>query len=154
MSEEIPLKPMGKEDIRKLELALILGTLFREDVIEKIRSATDRVTWLDSLVVAAGALARERAGYDVSRIAEELGRSEHTIRNHLAKKTEAGELVADTYERIRSSGGRLELPMISLAPRELQELRKRVEELEKQNKELLEKLSRVKSSLEQILREL
>jgi predicted transcriptional regulator len=25
MSEEVPLKPVGKEDIRKLELALLLG---------------------------------------------------------------------------------------------------------------------------------
>ncbi|MEM5870260.1 MAG: transcriptional regulator, partial [Candidatus Aenigmatarchaeota archaeon] len=71
--DEIPLKPAGKEEIRKLELSLILGTLFRPDVLESIRMASDKVTWLDSLIVAAGALARERAGMTTSKIAEELG---------------------------------------------------------------------------------
>ncbi|MEM3692282.1 MAG: transcriptional regulator, partial [Candidatus Korarchaeum sp.] len=98
MSEEIPLKPVGKEDVRKLELALLLGTLLRPDVLEKVRSSEDRLTWLDSLVVAAGALARERAGYSASKIADELGRTEATIRNHLTGKTEAGKLVRETYD--------------------------------------------------------
>ena len=55
----------------------------------------------DSLAVAAGALAREKAGIPVSRIAEELGRSEATIRNHLGGRTEAGRLVWETYEMLR-----------------------------------------------------
>ncbi len=50
---EILLKPITKEDIRKLELALILGTLFRPEVLQQIKDAEDKVTWLDSLVVAA-----------------------------------------------------------------------------------------------------
>jgi probable regulatory domain-containing protein len=148
MSEEIPLKPMGKEDIRKLELALILGTLFRGDVLEKIRSATDRLTWLDSLFVAAGALARDRAGYPVSKIAEELGRSEHTIRNHLSEKTEAGKLVAETYNLIKERGRLPELVFMS------KEEISRVEELEKQVKELKEKLERVRTRLQELLKEL
>ncbi|MGC8679463.1 MAG: transcriptional regulator, partial [Fervidicoccaceae archaeon] len=110
MSETIPLKPLGKEDIRRLELALILGTLLREDVLEKIRNAEDRLTWLDSLIVAAGALARERANYTIEKISEELGRSESTVRNHLTGKTEAGKLVKETYENIKTKGGILELP--------------------------------------------
>jgi len=55
---EVPLKPLGKEDTRKLELALIFGTLMRQDVLEKIRNAEDKITWLDSLIIASGALAR------------------------------------------------------------------------------------------------
>ena len=100
---EIPLKPIGKENIRKLELALILGTLFRSDVLESIKIAEDKVTWLDSLIIAAGALARERGGLSISKIAEELGRTETTIRNHLAGKTEAGKIIRETYEKLLKS---------------------------------------------------
>ena len=152
MSEEIPLKPITKEDIRKLELALILGTITRPDVIEKIRKAEDKLTWLDSLVVAAGALAREKAGYTVDVIAEELGRSEATIRHHLAGKTEAGRLVRETYEMLVKAGGKLEIPVVEAA--QMQELRKRVEELEQRVKELESKISKVRESLQKILEEL
>ncbi|MGC9107497.1 MAG: transcriptional regulator [Infirmifilum sp.] len=146
MSSEIPLKPLGKDEIRKLELSLILGTLLRPDVIDSVRSAEDKITWLDSLVVAAGALARERAGYSIVRIAEELGRTESTIRNHLTVKTEAGRLVKETYDKLLQSGGKLELDIFSTkAEEELGALRKRVEELEK-------KLETVKKALEEILK--
>ena len=57
MSEEIPLKPLGRQDIHKLETALVIATLLRKDVLEKIRESTERLTWIDSLAVAAGALA-------------------------------------------------------------------------------------------------
>jgi len=140
---EVPLKPLGKEDIRKLELSLILGTLLRPDVMEAIRKAEDKLTWLDSLIVAAGALARERAGYALGKIAEELGRTEATIRNHLTGKTEAGRLVKETYENIVKAGGRLELEMLP-GSKEVEELRAKVSELE-------EKLRRVKETLSSLL---
>ena len=79
MSEvEVPLRPMGREDIQKLEAVLLIGTVSREDVIEKMRNGNpqDRITWIDSLAVAAGALAREKAGMTTTRIADELGRGE------------------------------------------------------------------------------
>jgi len=143
---EIPLKPVGKEDVRRLELSLILGTLLRPEVIDAIRNAEDKLTWLDSLVVAAGALARERAGYSIVKIAEELGRTEATIRNHLAAKTEAGRLVKETYEKLLQSGGRLDIPILGTASQsQVEELRKRVEELER-------KLENVRKALEEILR--
>ncbi len=148
---EIPLKPMGKEDIRKLELALILGTLFRPDVIESVRIAEDKVTWLDSLIIAASALARERGGISISKIAEELGRTETTIRNHLSGKTEAGKIVRETYDKLLKSGKiEVQLPITF----QQEDLRKRIEELEKQNKELNEKLVKIKRSLESLLKEL
>jgi probable regulatory domain-containing protein len=156
---EVPLKPLGKEDIRKLELALILTTLTRPDVIEKIRSAEDKLTWLDSLVIAAAALARDKAGYPVSVIAEELGRSEITIRNHLAGKTEAGKLVLESYEILRSTGGTLSIPIATSS--EIESLRKRIAELESIIKEkdktikiLNEKLAKVKHYLSETLKEL
>lgn len=148
---EVPLKPIGKEDIRKLELALILGTLFRHDVLESVKTAEDKVTWLDSLIVAAGALARERGGISISRIAEELGRTETTIRNHLSGKTEAGKIVRETYEKLLKSG-KLELQLPITFQQE--DLRKRIEELERQNNELNAKLVKIKSTIEQLLKEI
>ncbi len=152
MAEEVPLKPITKSDIRKLELALILGTLFRPDVLEKVRNAEDKVTWLDSLIVAASALAREKAGIPISVIAEELGRSETTIRNHLSGKTEAGRLVRETYEMLVKSGGKLELQLpIAVAT---EDVRKRIEELEKQVNELKQKLEKARSLVQELAKEL
>ncbi len=172
---EVPLKPVGKEDVRRLELALIFGTLFRPDVVERIKAADDRLTWLDSLVVAAGALARERAGYPVWKIAEEVGRTEATVRNHLQGKTEAGRLVRETYEMLVKTGGKLEIKMpAELAPeetkvpeevqkikeeldalrKEKEEVEKRVRELEDEKRKLEEKLKEVKERLEQVKEEL
>jgi len=154
----IPLKPLGKEDIRKLELALIFGTLFRPDVIEKIRDSHDRLTWLDSLVVAAGALARERAGYSVTRIAEELGRTESTIRSHLQAKTEAGKLVRETYKMLVSSKGEFvfeptaELASLGIkAPREIQRLEEELETLREAHRELEERHARLREAVEKAI---
>uniref|UniRef100_A0A7C3SP31 Transcriptional regulator n=1 Tax=Thermofilum pendens TaxID=2269 RepID=A0A7C3SP31_THEPE len=144
---EIPLKPMGKEDIRKLELALILGTLLRPDVLEAIRTAEDKLTWLDSLIVAAGALARERAGYSLGKIAEELGRTEATIRNHLTGKTEAGRLVRGTYDNLVKSGGKLEVGFQLAESEEVERLRAKVSELEEKLKKTKEVLSSLLQSL-------
>jgi len=134
---EIPLKPMGKEDIRKLELSLILGTLFKPEVLESIRNASDKITWLDSLIVAAGALARDRAGIPVTKIAEELGRTEQTIRNHLTEKTEAGKLVKATYESF-VKGEKLDIFVST----------------DTKVRELEEKLKKVKERLEEIIKEI
>lgn len=156
---EVPLKPIGKDDIRRLELALLLTTLMRTDVVEKIKSAEDKLTWLDSLIVAAATLARDRAGYPVSIIANELSRSEATIRNHLLGKTEAGRLVLESYELLKSSGGRIPIGLYPLV--EIEQLKKRIEELEKMVKEkeetlkvLNEKFNKVKQRLSEILKEL
>ncbi|MCE4616985.1 MAG: hypothetical protein F7C32_00125 [Desulfurococcales archaeon] len=153
----VPLKPLGKEDIRKLELALIFGTLFRPDVIEKIKDSHDRLTWLDSLVVAAGALARERAGYTASRIAEELGRTEATIRNHLQGKTEAGKLVKETYQMLVSAKGEFtfeptgELASLGIkAPQEIQKMEEEIEKLKKANKELEERYTKLEESYREL----
>jgi len=101
---EIPLKPTTREEISKLESSLLVGTLLKEDILQKIRESADKLTWIDSLAVAAGALAREKAGMPVTQIAEELGRTEQTIRNHLHEKTEAGKLVRETYEYFVKGG--------------------------------------------------
>ncbi len=136
---EIPLNPVSREDIHRLEAALMVATLLREDVLEKIRESTERLTWIDSLAVAAGALARYKAGMSISEIAEDLGRSEATIRRHLQGKTEAGRLVRETYERFLKEGVRVDLPRV-LAEREAVDAR-----------ELEEKLRRVKNLLEEAL---
>ena len=51
---EVSLKPLDREEIQQLEAVLLVGTVSRHDVIEKMRTADprDRVTWIDSLAVA------------------------------------------------------------------------------------------------------
>ncbi|RLF15930.1 MAG: transcriptional regulator [Thermoprotei archaeon] len=141
MGEEIPLRPLGREDIHKLETALLIGTLLRPDVLKEIKESEERITWIDSLAVAAGALAREKAGMPISRIAEDLGRTESTIRNHLAGKTKAGKLVRETYERIVREGFKLEIPELGVR---YEELNKKIEEYEKKIKQLEESIESLK----------
>jgi len=161
---EIPLKPLGRRDIHRLETYLLIGTLLRSDVVERIRSAEDRLTWIDSLAVAAGALARQKSGMSISRIAEELGRSEGTIRNHLNRKTEAGKLVWETYEMLAkgqidpiaaviSTAGDIRKfkEELDKAVKERDELKEKVSVLEKQVSELRDKLNKVKARLQEIL---
>lgn len=156
MSEaEVPLKPIGREDIQKLEAILLLGTVSRQDVIEKMRSADpkDRITWIDSLAVAAGALAREKAGVTVSQIADELGRAEQTIRLHLTGKTEAGKLVRETYEMLLRGEKVLSLMLKRPEAPSREELEKLKLELEKERREkaeLQEKLAKLQSKVESL----
>ena len=163
MSEiEVPLRPMGREDIQKLEAVLLIGTVSRSDVIEKMRSADprDRITWIDSLAVAAGALAREKAGMTVPRIADELGRGEQTIRSHLTGKTEAGKLVRETYEMLVK--GEKVLPFLvkeaETAPapptEEIEKLKTELEEERKAKAELQSKLEQLQNKLDNAVRSL
>lgn len=139
MSEEVPLKPLGRQDIHKLETALVIATLLRKDVLEKIRESAERLTWIDSLAVAAGALARSKAGMMVSEIADDLGRSEATIRRHLQKKTEAAKLIFETYERFAKEGVKVEVPLPGAE--ETEGLKKKLEEARELAKKLVEILS-------------
>ena len=138
----IPVKPTSAKEVRELEIALIIGTLFRPDVMKTVLDPKEFTTWIDSLAVAAGALAREKAGYPVSRIAEELGRTEATIRRHLAGETKAGKLVRETYEMLVRGKLKLAIPA-EVAPRE--ELEKVKAELERTRGEL----EKVKAELEE-----
>ncbi|MEM0216530.1 MAG: transcriptional regulator [Candidatus Bathyarchaeia archaeon] len=156
MSEiEVPLKPIGREDIQKLEAVLLLGTVSRQDVIEKMRCADpkDRITWIDSLAVAAGALAREKAGMTVTKIADELGRGEQTIRSHLTGKTEAGRLVRETYEMLLR--GEKVLPFLvkeAEAPskEEVDKLKQELEKERREKSELQEKLNKLQEKIDNV----
>ncbi len=141
----VPLRPTSKREIQELEMALIIGTLYRPEVIELIKDPMERATWVDSLAVAAAALARYKAGYSIREIAEELGRSETMIRAHLHGKTKAGKLVLETYEKLARGELKLVVPFkgVHLTVEEYEELKsakKRVEELEKKIKELEERV--------------
>ncbi len=103
---DIPFQPMDKEEIHRLETVLLVATLFRPEVLRKIHEEKF-LTWIDSLAVAAAALARQKAGYTIEEIAEELGRTEATIRRHLHGDTKAGKLVLETYEMLKD--GRLKI---------------------------------------------
>jgi len=156
---EVPLRPMGREDIQKLEAVLLIGTVSREDVIEKMRNGNpqDRITWIDSLAVAAGALAREKAGMTTTRIADELGRGEQTIRAHLTGKTEAGRLIRETYEMLIK--GERVLPFITreketATTEEIEKLRQELETERKEKTELEIKLHQMQKKLEDAMKTL
>ncbi len=151
MSEEIPLKPISRKDIHRLETALIIATLLRPDVIEKVKNAEERLTWIDALAIAAGALARERAGIPVSQIADELGRTEATIRKHLSEKSEAGKLVKETFNRFAREGVRIELPT-ELVGGDIEDLKRKLVEKDEEIKALKEKLAKIKQTLEELLK--
>jgi probable regulatory domain-containing protein len=157
---EVPLKPLGREDIQKLEAVLLLGTVSRKDVIEKMRSADpkDRITWIDSLAVAAGALAREKAGMSTPRIADELGRGEQTVRAHLTGKTEAGKLVRETYEMLLK-GEKVLAFMVKetetpQSKEEIERLKVEIEKERREKAELQEKINKMQSKLENAVKAL
>lgn len=147
-------KPLGKKEIRMLETALIIGTLLRPEIITLIRDPVERTTWLDSLATAAGALARNKAGHSVSEIAEELGRSEETIRAHLNKKTKAGRLVSETYEKLVKGELRLITPVIRVPQAEVEELIKSLENEVKEKAKKIEELTRELSEKEELVQRL
>jgi len=134
---EVPLTPVGREAIRKLEAALLVGALFRPEVMEALRDPVERLTWIDSLAAAAAALARQKAGMPVRQIADEVGLSEAAIRRHLEGKTRAGELILKVYEQFSREGVKVQLPI----------------EVEKA-RELEEKLAKAKSAMEEIANKL
>ncbi|RLG83488.1 MAG: transcriptional regulator [Thermoprotei archaeon] len=147
----IPLVPTSKKDIQKLETALIIATLYSPEVIELIRDPIERATWVDSLAVAAAALARQKAGYPISRIAEEVGRSETMIRAHLSGKTKAGKLVLQTYEKLLRGGLKIRLPFTGIGvPVSAPEFEEKIKKLEAEKKSLEERIK----SLEEELRKL
>ncbi|MCE4599306.1 MAG: transcriptional regulator [Desulfurococcales archaeon] len=137
----VPLRPIGAKEVRELELALVIATMLRSDIFQEILEPREFTTWLDSLAVAAGALAREKAGYPISKIAEELGRTESTIRNHLQGKTKAGKLVIETYEMLKR--GKIKIALLTQSMEEVEELRVKVKELESKLREVKETLSQL-----------
>jgi len=144
--KSIPLNPLGKNDIKKLETFLIIGTLYRPEILELIKDPNERSTWIDSLAIAAAAYARYKAGMPISLIADELGRSEETIRNHISGKTKAGSLIIETYEKIKS--GQLNLILsFNSSNKELDELKNQVKNL----KEEIEKLKGERDELKNII---
>ncbi len=143
----VPLRPLSRKEVQQLEMALIVGTLYRPEVLELIRDPLEKSTWVDSLAVAAAALAREKAGYTVNQIAEELGRSSTTIRAHLQGKTKAGKLVRETYELLARGKLRIFVPFTSAPSAEkpsksVEELEEKLRILEEENRRLREQLEK------------
>ena len=152
----IPVKPTSAKEVRELEIALIIATMFRPDVFQEILHPREFTTWLDSLAVAAGALAREKAGYPISKIAEDLGRSEATIRNHLQGKTKAGRLVRETYEQlVRGKIRIVAVGQMTLRPEpsvQAEQLKRRVDALEQAVKRALEAIETAREALEEVVK--
>jgi len=57
---------------------------------------------MDSLAVVA-AFARYKAGIPVTQVADELGMSEHSIRNHVNEKTKAGKPITKNVREAEAS---------------------------------------------------
>jgi probable regulatory domain-containing protein len=154
---QIPLNPVGRQDIHKLETILLTATLFRPEVLDLIRSSVERLTWVDSLAVAAGALAREKAGMTLSEIAEELGRTEQTVKKHLKEETKAGQLIRESYEMIKNlvkEGKNVNevFPIITLG--NAKELKEEVEKLKKEKEEIKQVLTKIKEEIETLMTKL
>jgi probable regulatory domain-containing protein len=154
---DIPLTPFGARDEQKLEAALIVGTLYSPEVVELLKDPVERTTWLESLAVAAASYAKYKAGKPVSKIAEEVGRSEHTIRAHIQGKTKAGRLVISTYEKLKSGTLRLVVPFsgeIQLTSvregfeKEKEALMRKATELENRVSELQGEVERLRKELD------
>jgi Predicted transcriptional regulators len=144
--KSVPLNPLGKNDIKKLETFLIIGTLYRPEILQLIKDPNERSTWIDSLAIAAAAYARYKAGMPISLIADELGRSEESIRNHISGKTKAGSLIIETYEKIKSEQLNLTLSFNS-SNKELDDLKNQIKNL----KEEIEKLKMERDELKNII---
>jgi len=152
---QIPLNPVGRQDIHKLETILLTATLLRPEVLDMIRTSSERLTWVDSLAVAAGALAREKAGMTLSEIAEELGRTEQTVKKHLKEESKAGQLVKETYEMIKTlvkEGKNVNdvFPLIALG--DAKGLKEEVEKLKKEKEEIKQSLTKIKEELETLVK--
>jgi len=158
MSEnQIPLNPVGREDIHRLETILLTATLLRPEVLDMIRSSSERLTWVDSLAVAAGALAREKAGMTLSQIAEELGRTEQSIKKHLKEESKAGQLIKETYETIKylvKEGKNVNdvFPLIALD--NVKSLKEEVEKLKREKEEIRQTLVKIKEEVEALVSEI
>jgi len=135
---EVPLKPIGKEDIRKLESALLVMALFDKETFEAIKNPTERLTWVDSLYTAAAALAREKAGMPLSKISEEIGVSEASIRKHLKGETKAGKLILQMYDKLVKEGFKIEFPEIVK------------ENIEQFKKDIMQKIEEIEKKIEEI----
>ncbi|MFP3281195.1 MAG: helix-turn-helix domain-containing protein [Vulcanisaeta sp.] len=142
-SEEIPLKPVGKEDIRKLESALITMALFSKETFEELQNPHGRLTWVDSLYTAAAALAREKAGMSLSQIAEELGVTEATLRRHLKGETKAGQLILRAYEKLSKEGFKIELSISTPLTDRLTKLEEKMNKVRELLRQALDELSAV-----------
>ncbi len=148
---KVNLNPTSRQEIHQLETVLLVKTLFRPDVMEMIKDPAERVTWLDSLAVAAGAFARRQAGMSITEIAEELGRTEATIRKHLNKETKAGKLVAETLEELKKKGGEVDFELITLAEykAKVNKVKQAIEEAAKDIQAALDKITEALKDLEE-----
>ncbi len=151
--DQIPLNPVGRQDIHKLETILLAATLLRPEVLDLIRTSTERITWVDSLAVAAGALAREKAGMTITQIAEELGRTEQTVKKHLKEESKAGQLVKETYEIIKTlvKEGRMNDVFPLIASEDVKVFKQIAEKFKKEKEEIGKELREIKERLEKLI---
>ncbi len=136
---QIKLNPITKEEIHKLANTLLIYSILRPEIIEKIKDPQERLTWVDSLAVAAYAIAMQKAGKTISDIADAIGRTEATVRRHLSKETEAGKIVWETYEKL-ARGEEIEIiyPEGGISKDKIKEIVAKLENILEELKKLVE----------------
>ncbi len=155
MEEGIPLKPLGKEEIHKLEYSLLISSLIEvvtdPKFVDQLRDPKDRLTWIDSIATAAAALARDKAGMTLSEIAEDIGRTEATIKKHLKGETEAGKIVLEAYKKLEKGEidntlslvlGLKKAESMKEVVDKLEEIAKSLDEASKSLREVIDRLSK------------
>ncbi len=150
MEEGIPLKPLGKEEIHKLEYSLLISSLIEvvtdPKFVDQLRDPKDRLTWIDSIATAAAALARDKAGMTLSEIAEDIGRTEATIKKHLKGETEAGKIVLEAYKKLEKGEIDNTLSLV-LGLKKAESMKEVVEKLE----EIVKSLDEASKSLREVI---
>jgi len=140
----IPLNPIGKKEIEELQNYLLFATMFRKEVLDLMKDPSERLTWMDSLFVAAASIARAKARMSLREIAGEVGRTEQTIKKHLDGETKAGKLVLETYELLKKGELKVEVELADLL------LSGNLTNIVEENKKLKEKLEKIKQILSEV----
>jgi len=89
----------------------------------------------------------------VSQIAEELGRTEATIRKHLKGETKARKLVRETYEMLVRGELKISMPVVSRERHEekVKQLTSEIEKLREENSKLKDEVEKLRQALKMVV---
>jgi predicted transcriptional regulator len=92
-------------------------------------------------------LAREKAGMPVSKISEELGITEATVRRHLKGETKAGQMILKAYEKLAKEGFKVDLPeIIKVQNNEVEKLKQKFDTIKQILQNILKRIMKLISS--------
>ena len=125
------------------------ATLSDPRISEVLSDPVESTLFLDNLYVATASLAREKAGYSIPEIAEELRRSEVTIKAHISGATKIGRIVREAYEMLSKPGElpvrRLDVAIVS--DKEVEKFKEIIKRLENENNELRKTIKKLEEEV-------